>query len=177
MKTKFVYAFFLGIIFSFSVLAENNHRRSKFSDYSVSIYVGRTIIPSFYVKTGDTWRDDMGKGVDPPIINFAGRYHVGLHSCGAECRYYTLSDLSNGRGSKALVMFSSDGEKPTRTKDGRPYVTDLLTRPGSAMIIAQYHIEASAEHSAECRERAFIYSRSHDVIKPITPTIKGCERH
>lgn len=169
--------FFLGLIFSFSVWAEGSDKKSKFSDYSMSIYVGRTIIPAYYVKTGDAWRDDMAKGVDPPIINFAGRYHVGLRSCGAECRYYTLSDLSNGRDSKALDMFSSDGEKPTRTKDGRPHVTDLLTRPGSAMLIAQYHIEASAEHSAECRERAFIYSQSHDVIKPITPTIKGCERH
>ncbi|TAM55233.1 MAG: hypothetical protein EPN57_03350 [Paraburkholderia sp.] len=165
------------MLFSFSALAEDNHQKPKFSDYPAMPYTGRPLILSYYVKSGDTWRDDMGKEVAPPTINFSGKYHVGLHSCGTECRYYTLSDLPTGSDSKALDMFSSDGEKPTRTKDGRSYVTDLVTRPTSAMIVAQYHIDASGDRSAECRERVFLFSRNDDVIKPITATTSGCDSH
>jgi len=177
MESKFIFIFFLGVLFSFSTLAEDHQQRPKFSDYPAPLYTGRLLIPSYYVKSGDAWRDDMGKEVAPPTINFAGRYHVGLHSCGTECRYYTLSDLSTGSDSKALDMFSSDGEKPTRTKDGRSYITDLMTRPTSAMIVAQYHIDASGDHSAECRERVFMFNQNDDVIKPITATTNGCDSH
>lgn len=177
MKGKTICAFLLWAFFGFSALAEDGHQRPKFSNYPAPLYTGRLLIPSYYVKYGGAWRDDMGKEVAPPAINFSGKYHVGLHSCGAECRYYTLSDLSTGSDSKALDMFSSDGEKPTRTRDGRSYITNLVTRPTSAMIVAQYHIDASGDHSAECRERVFLFSQNDDVIKPITATTNGCGNH
>jgi hypothetical protein len=113
----------------------------KFSDHTVDTYKGQLITPSYYKKDGEDWRDDMGKSVAPPAINFSGKYYIGIHSCGAGCRYYTLSDLASGSESNALDMFSNDESRPQKTSDGRLYITNLISRPTSSMLVAQYHIE------------------------------------
>jgi hypothetical protein len=147
----------------------------KFADYPAAAYTGSLHIPSYYVReAGGLWRDDMGKQVAPVAISFAGKYYIGLHSCGTGCRYFTLSDLSNGRDSKALDMFSSDGGEPTKTRDGRTYVTELIAHPESTMLIARYYIEPSAFHSAECRERIFVLRDDGQSATPITGTMLGC---
>jgi hypothetical protein len=147
----------------------------KFSDFPAGVYGGKLHIPSYYVKSDDMWRDDMGKTVAPPKVNFAGKYYIGVHSCGTECRYYTMSDLTTGNDSKALDMFSSDGEKPQKTSDGRTYVTELLSRPDSKMVVAQYHIDPSASKPEECRERIFLLSDDEKKVTPITATIPSCQ--
>jgi hypothetical protein len=81
----------------------------QFSDYPIAVYAGTLHIPNYYVNSGDVWRDDMGKEVAPPNVNFAGKYYIGLHSCGTQCRYFTLSDLTTGNESRALDMFSGNG--------------------------------------------------------------------
>lgn len=174
MREKSIGLFLLGVMFFSLALADSRMKEPGFSDYVVELYSGRLIIPAYYKKSGDVWRDDLGKEVGSPDINFAGRYHVGVHSCGAECRYYTLSDLSTGRDSKALDMFSSDGEVPPRTKDGRTYITTLLTRSNSAMIVAQYHIDEATDHPPECRERIFVFNNVSEKLTPITATMNGC---
>jgi hypothetical protein len=155
--------------------AEAHPSSPSFAAYPAVAYTGSLCIPSYYVReAGGLWRDDMGKQVAPVEINFAGRYYIGLHSCGTGCRYFTLSDLSSGRDSKALDMFSSEGGEPTRTKDGRTYVTELIAHPESTMLIARYHIEPSADHPAECRERLFVLSDDGQSATPITGTMLGC---
>jgi hypothetical protein len=71
-------------------------------------------------------------------------------------------------------MFSSEGGEPTRTKDGRTYVTELIARRESTMLVARYHIEPSADHPAECRERMFVLSDDGQSATPITGTMLGC---
>jgi hypothetical protein len=129
----------------------------KFSEYSIDVYRGKLKIPNYYEKIDQDWRDDMGKLVAPPAINFAGKYYIGIHSCGADCRYHTLSDLTNGSDSNALDMFSNDLGYPQKTSDGRIYITNLVSRPTSNMLIAQYHIEGNSTSQEECRERIFIF--------------------
>ncbi|HEV8525600.1 MAG TPA: hypothetical protein VGQ71_13975, partial [Terriglobales bacterium] len=70
----------------------------QFEDYEVPLYRG-AIHPPKWIRhvAGDEWRDDLGKTVDPPEVNFAGRYFIAMHSCGTGCRYYTLTDLSSSR--------------------------------------------------------------------------------
>lgn len=171
---KIIGALVLCLILSSPALAQNRLNNPEFSNYPATIFVGRLMIPPYYVKSADVWRDDMGKQVAAPTVNFAGKHYVGLHSCGTECGYYTLSDLSTGKDLKALDMFSSDGEKPLKTRDGRTYITELVTRPDSAMIVARYRIDESSGHPAECRERIFTLSSDGQKVAPITGTIKGC---
>jgi hypothetical protein len=176
MKPTFLaIALFLVTLLVASAFAHDDLARPKFSDYSVQTYSGSLRIPSYYIKSDDVWRDDMGKAVSPPKINFAGRYYVGVHSCGTECRYYTLSDLKTGGDSNALNIFSSDGEYPPKTKDGRTYITVLTTRPDSRMLIARYYIDKSENKPEECRERVFLLGEDGKNITPITATINQCE--
>lgn len=147
----------------------------KFSDYPVPVYAGALHIPPYYKQDSDgAWRDDLGKEVAPVCINFAGRYYLGVHSCGTECRYFTLSDLSTGRDSKALNMFSTTEGEPLRTRDGRTYVTELAGRPDSKTLVARYRIDGSADRPAECRERLFLLSEDGRGLRPITPTRAEC---
>lgn len=157
-------------------LAADGTPAPQFSDYPSKIYSGKSHIPSYYKKSGDVWRDDMGKAVSSPEVNFAGKYYVGVHSCGTECRYYTLSNLATGQDSNALEMFSSDGQSPSRTKDGRTYVTNLVTRSDSRMFVAQYHVDESQTKPAECREKVFILSEDGKKAMPITDTKIGCHK-
>jgi hypothetical protein len=146
-----------------------------FSAYPAEIYRGELKVPDYYQKTEDGWRDDMGKLVAPLKVNFAGKYYIGLHSCGAGCRYYTLSDLTNGSDSNALDMFSNANGRPQKTSDGREYISSLVSHPDSKMLVAQYHIAQNATHPEECRERIFVLSDDGKNIAPITETIKFCE--
>ncbi|SOE83474.1 hypothetical protein SAMN05446935_3885 [Burkholderia sp. YR290] len=148
----------------------------KFSDYPAKIYQGELKLPTYYKKIGDDWRDDMGKMVSAPVINFAGKYRIGIHSCGASCRYYTFSDLASGSDSDILDMFSNQAGHPLKTTDGRVYITDLISRADSAMLVAQYHIEQSGALKEECRERIFSLANDGKNIKSITKTINLCER-
>ncbi|AUT64248.1 hypothetical protein [Paraburkholderia terrae] len=148
----------------------------KFSDYPAKIYQGELKLPTYYKKIDGDWRDDMGKMVSAPVINFAGRYHIGTHSCGADCRYYTFSDLENGSESDVLDMFSNQAGRPLKTADGRVYITDLISRADSAMLVAQYHIEQGGALKEECRERIFSLTDGGKEIKSITKTINRCEK-
>jgi hypothetical protein len=116
------------------------------------------------------WADDLGKRVEAPVINFAGKYFIAAHSCGTGCRYYTMTDLSTGRESRLLDGFAT-GDPAPKTRDGREYLTSLFSRSGSRMLIAQYHIDFGKERE-ECRERVFLLEK--DRLKPITGTRRGC---
>jgi hypothetical protein len=101
----------------------------RFEDYKVALYRGAIHEPKWIRHVGgDEWRDHLGKIVDPPEINFAGKYFIAGHSCGTGCRFYTLTDLSSGRDLDVLTEFTT-AEPPPKTRDGHLYITILLVAP------------------------------------------------
>lgn len=146
-----------------------------FAQYSAKVFTGNFVIPSYYKKTDYGWRDDEGKLVDNPHVNFAGKYFIGRHSCGTECVYFSLSDLTTGKDSNALDMFSSGGDSPTRTRDGRRYLTELVTKPDSRLLIARYHISASTSLPEECKEKEFILDDKSGKVTATSKATVPCE--
>lgn len=145
----------------------------RFEDYSAPPYHGVIHQPKWiHHGSSDEWRDDLGKLVNDPQINFAGRYFICVHSCGTGCRYYTLTDLSSGRDLDLLEMFAT-AEPTPRLRDGREYLTELFSRPDSKMLVAQYHI-GLYQGEEECRERVFLFDGGK--LKPITGTLRGCRK-
>ena len=145
----------------------------RFEDYEVVIYRGTIHKPKWIRRVAeDEWRDELGKLVESPAVNFAGKYFVSVHSCGTGCRYYTMTDLTSGRELDLLKNFAAP-EPPPKTRDGYPYVTDLLTRANSKLVVAQFHIDSS--RGEECRERAFILEG--EKLKPITDTCRSCTHY
>lgn len=160
-----------------SAHASDSRDLPNFSDYAVEVYSGKLKIPDYYKESRGEWRDDMGKLVTPPIVNFAGKYYIGTHSCGADCRYYTLSNLSKGFDLNTLDIFSKNNGTLRRTFDRRTYVITLLSRPDSAMLIAQYHSYVNGTAQWECQERFFAISNDGKKIRPISKIIDACEDH
>lgn len=145
-----------------------------FAKHPSALYQGSLHIPKYYKKTDSGWRDDDDKLVEPPVINFAGKYHIGIHSCGMECRYYTLSDLSAGKDLNSLDIFSSNGKTPAKTQDGRSYITELLSKADSKILVVKYYIAASNGKPSECRERKFILD-DNLKITAIPNTFSSCK--
>lgn len=146
---------------------------TRFEDYEVPVYTGTIHRPKWIRHVlGDEWRDKLGKLVDPPEVNFAGKYFVSVHSCGTGCRYYTMTDLSSASELNFLNGFGAT-EPPPKTREGYSYVTDLVTRSNSKLLVAQFQIDSP--HGEECRERAFIFDG--DKLTPITGTRRTCSRY
>jgi len=147
----------------------------NFSDFPAQVYHGSIKIPDYYKKDGDYWRDDMGKAVAPPDINFAGKYYISLHGCGTDCRYFTLSDLATGKDSDALNIFTTgDDAYPAKTPDGQSYTVDLISHPDSSLLIARYSIDESATQHAECKERLFVLDTVKMKVNAINSTFREC---
>lgn len=144
----------------------------KFASYPVAI-VDRTLVPDGYRLDHDgAWRDRMGKHVRDPVVSFAGRYHLGLHSCGAGCRYYTLIDLTSGADLSSVFEMFGSMDPPSRTSDGFIYVTDLLSRPNSRLLVAQYILDVPS--GEECRERLYVFDGGK--LRAISQTLRSCGR-
>lgn len=145
----------------------------RFEDYEVVIYRGNIHKPKWIRRVADDeWRDELGKLVEPPEVNFAGKYFVSGHSCGTGCRYYTMTDLSSGRELDLLKDFGA-AEPPPKTREGYPYVTDLVTRANSKLVVAQFHIDSP--RGEECRERAF--TLEGEKLTPVTSTRRSCTNY
>src|SRR5436189_575656 len=85
----------------------------RFEDYQVPVYTGAIHRPKWIRHRGsDGWRDNLGKLVEEPGVNFAGKYFVSAHSCGTGCRYYSVTDLSSGRELDTLKDFDSAEPSP-----------------------------------------------------------------
>lgn len=144
----------------------------KFEDYPVQKYSGKLFGPKGIQQVaGGGWRNQYGKRVDGPEINFSGKYNIMLESCGTGCRYYTLTDLSTAQTLPVLSPFDSVEPAPT-TKEGFTYITELLSRPESRMLVAQYDV--ANPKGNECRERIFLFDGTS--LKPITSTKFGCTK-
>lgn len=80
-----------------------------------------------------------------------------------------MTDLSSGRERNLLNGFAA-AEPAPKTREGYLYVTDLVTRPNSKLLVAQYRIDSP--RGEECRERAFVFDGNK--ITPITGTRRTC---
>jgi len=145
----------------------------RFEDYKVPLYRGAIKMPKWIHRIDDDeWRDELDKLVEPPEINFAGSYFIAVHSCGTECRFYTLTNLSSGRDLEELDIFAT-GDPAPRTRDGHEYLTELISRRNSSMLVAHYYVQL-APTKEECRERVFLFEG--EKLKPITGTLRGCRK-
>lgn len=144
----------------------------KFTDYPAEIYSGGWMLPSSIKQDGDMWRDNMGKMVPPPSINTAGKFYIAAHSCGTSCRYYTLTDLSNGRPSQALRLFSSQHASSKSSKIGHVTIVDLITHPESFLVLARSYSETTDRQLPHCLARYFVLSDDGKFIKPITKPLE-----
>jgi len=144
----------------------------RFEDYPMPIYSGKINQPRWIRHVDGERRDNLGKLADPPEVNFAGKYFIAVHSCGTGCRYYTLTDLSSGLGLDLLRDFDAREPAP-KTRDGYPYVTDLITRANSKLLVAQYHVDLHG--GEECRQRAFVFDGNK--ITAVSKTRRTCTRY
>jgi hypothetical protein len=146
---------------------------AKFSNYLATIYFGKLHGPAGIRQSKDgTWRNSAGKLVDPMSINFAGKYYIALNGCGTSCRYYTITDLSAGKDLKVLDQFTAAEPAPT-TKEGYTYITDLIFRPESTMVVAQYLI--SSPSGEICREKIFNFNGAS--LDALTDTKNTCNHY
>lgn len=125
----------------------NNEHDYLFEKYSVTSYQGDINIPSGYTHKDDIWFDHLGKVVNPVVINFSGKYYIGLHSCGYSCRYYTLNDLAENKDySNELKGFTSNPEANTDNN----YFIELLYQPSSYLLVARYYKNIDSEEYQNC---------------------------
>ncbi|MDR3351948.1 MAG: hypothetical protein LBO00_02855 [Zoogloeaceae bacterium] len=144
----------------------------RFEEYPVSIHKGKIVVPSKFRKDRQgTWRDEFGKSRKSRKLILPESI-LSLHSCGAECRYYQLTDLTSGRSVSSLDMFAS-AEPPNVTRDGYRYMTILYYRADSRMLVARYQIDTGIVGEYDCRERVFLFDEA-EQIKPITRTKYRC---
>lgn len=127
--------------------SDNNENDRLFEKYSVTSYRGDIKIPSGYIQKDNIWFDHLKKVVNPVVINFSGKYYIGLHSCGYSCRYYTLNDLAENKDySNELRDFTSNPEANTDNN----YFIELLYQPSSYLIIARYYKNIDSEEYQDC---------------------------
>jgi hypothetical protein len=145
-------------------------RSPVFADRPVRTYRGSLQTPRWIKNVDGVWRDELGKLVDAPEINFAGRYFLAVHSCGTDCRYYTLTDLVTREDIEDVVNAFDSGEPHPKTSDGFPYSSLLYYRPNSNLLIVQYQVDKNGER--ECRERSYLFANRS--LRPITKTLRAC---
>lgn len=108
---------------------------------------GRLYLPEGYIQKDDIWFDDLGKAVNPPVINFAGSYNISSHSCGSGFRYYTLTNLTNGKDfSEIFANFVSGQENNTAIN----YFIELVSKPDSNLLLARYYKKLDSEDFQDC---------------------------
>lgn len=104
-----------------------------------NIYNGKIILPHDYQndKSSGIIRDAAYKMVDV-TLNFAGKYSIVRHSCGAGCMYITLIDLSSGNEDYDLFSKFSLNEINTFQIDGEKYITYPVSVKESYGVIMKY---------------------------------------
>ncbi len=159
-----------------SLASQPPKRQFQFDQYPVEIYKGPMHTPSGLRNIDGSWRDESGKMVAPPEVTFAGEYYLAVHSCGADCRYYQLSNLRTGTDIDEISRFST-GEMPPKTEDGHSYLTILHYQPDSRLIIAEYLLDFDGRDAKEaCRQQYFVLEG--DKIRALSQVFRFCtEEH
>ena len=101
-------------------------------------YYGKNILSNEYSKKEGMVFDSIGKAVDIQL-NFNGRYSIVRHSCGAECAYITLIDLSNGSEDSSIFSDFSLSESSGIMINNEKYLSIPVTKVDSYGIIMKYY--------------------------------------
>lgn len=161
------------IAWCISISAAQQNKTPRFEDYRAKVFKGKIRQPKWIEKVSENeWRDELGKLVVPPDITFAGKYFVAAHSCGTGCRYYTMTDVTNGRELKLFDRFTTAEPRP-KTSDGYEYLTILYYQYNSNLLIAQYLVDLKNERE-QCREQAFLFDGRK--LKALTKVKYKCRK-
>ena len=163
---KVVYAVIVVISLVSVSNSQSRSRLPRFEQYKTKVHSGKIRHPKWMSFENGNARDEQGKLTDRAHINFAGKYFISAHSCGTECRYYTMTDLSNGRDSGLPSIF--DASEATPRKD----IPILFTRRFSNLLIVQYL--PKLEGGSKCRERSYLLSNGK--FKPLTRLVNDCRQ-
>lgn len=163
----------LGSAFCATSPALSQTRQFQFEQFPTEVYKGPIRIPKWLHKDRDGgWTGPSWKAAMAPTVTFAGEYDLDGVSCGAECRFYQLTDLRTGAEVRAISMFDAGEELPV-TRDGHPYLTILFYKPDSRMLIAEYHLDFREHDKPQtCRQRYFVLEDGK--LRPISKTFPFC---
>jgi len=130
----------------------------SFENYRAQRYRGKIHLPKWISHDDENeWRDDLGKVVSEPKINFAGKYFMATHSCGTSCSYHTLTDLSTGQDLDLLKRFNNGEDQIVNEEEIHSYHTDLFVQPDSNMIIARKCGLSWEGEEVNCQESVFLF--------------------
>jgi hypothetical protein len=142
------------LLFSISIVAQSS--KPRFDDYSVPLIRTKLHPPKWMVvgSSGEP-RDERGKMVSPTEVNFAGRYFIAAHSLGTGARYYSLTDLGNGRELGFLDRFITH-EGTGKAADGRYYLKLIESLPASRLLKVRFESDPfRGKQPRRCYERFF----------------------
>ncbi|MCM1512271.1 MAG: hypothetical protein NC112_04065 [Oxalobacter formigenes] len=174
---------FLAIAF-FLAKTGNCQSRPLFEDYPVrEIYTGEFHLPDDLTKevANDpitktfediTWRNEVGKRINSPEINFAGKYYLFINSLGTLAHYYRMIDLSTGKYVSNTDIFDSSEIHYMRTRRGYRCLTRLFTKPDSRLVLAQC-TDARLIDNPECEARYFLLDNNRK-FRPLTKKRYSC---
>ena len=133
-----------------------------FSKYEVSISNSPIKTPSGFIKKENIWVDNLDKRINPPEINFAGEYYIALHSCGYECRYYTLHNLITGMDLTNKIDRFASTEPDPNLAPNQVYFIKLYFRPNSSLLIARYYKRLDIDKGDESNYKDCLYLFKND---------------
>jgi len=144
----------LVVFFTISTFSQN--KKPSFDDYPAKLYTGKIHRPTWMriVNAGE-WRDERNKLVESPSVNFAGRYHIAVHSLGTGARFYSITNLSSGRELKILDRFATTEQTP-KSKNGQHYLKVLGNYANSRLLAVRYESNDPDQIAEACYERFFL---------------------
>jgi hypothetical protein len=164
--------FFCAVLF-LPCASWSQKRQFQFEQFPAVVYQGPVHIPTgLHKDEKGAWRDALEKWVDEPEVTFAGEYYLAGHSCGTFCRDYQLFDLRTGKDIQGVDRFTC-AEEPPKSPDGHPYLTILYSKPGSRLLIAEYHLDFDNPNKQEtCRQQYFVLKSGK--LQAISKTFSFC---
>lgn len=147
-------------LFCFSFI-NANELLEEFNKYPAKIYQGEHKIPKDYQCSNGECRDINNKLVDLSI-NFAGKYSIIAHSCGAGCRFYSMLNVENGEDNfEILSPFNT-----TPDVDGKETIDDLLSKSDSRLLIVQ------TISDTDCKQKSFLFDGN--ALRPLSQ-LESCK--
>lgn len=152
------------------VFADDFFKKTKINN----IYNGEIVLPDDYKqdKSEGTIRDNLYKMVDIQL-NFAGKYSIVRHSCGAGCMYITLIDLSSGNEDYDIFSKFSLSEANSFQINDEKYITYPVSVKESYGVIMKYIPDIDGK---PCYEQKFILKNNKLVEYSKMYEIK-CEKY
>ncbi len=165
LKVYILFVVFLIVSIPSYVFADDFFKKTQVN----SVYDAEIILPHGYQndKSDGIIRDTLQKMVDVKL-NFAGKYSIVRHSCGAGCMYITLIDLSTGNEDYDIFNRFSLSETNVFKINNETYLTYPVSVKESYGVIMKYIPDID---NNPCYEQKFIlqnnklveYSKMYEI--------------